>query len=179
MKAVYFQKMHGIRSNWIVKPIVVLGQADFSRTASTFLSWSDDTYCSSLLFLRRYHHSCYSQTSRGFFFSWADPTCTFKLPFREKLISQIMHLKGFFFSWTDPTCTFKLFVFAKLISQIMHLKGFFLSWTDTIWVFKLRFCEKVISQILHLKGFFLSWAFDMCRFKFCFHAKAESQSLHW
>ena len=42
------------------------------------------------------------------------------------------HLNGFFSSWTEDTCIFKLHFNEKVEQQMSHLKGFFPSWTETL-----------------------------------------------
>ena len=74
------------------------------------------------------------------FFSWTDSMCVFKVPFDEKLCSQVEHLYFFLFSWTASVCVFKCTFLKKLLSQIEHLWGFFLSWNESTWFFNCSFC---------------------------------------
>ena len=53
-----------------------------------------------------------------------------------KPASQALHFNGFFSSWTDSICSFKLTFGAKLLLQMLHLNGFFQSWTVSICTFK-------------------------------------------
>ena len=116
---------------------------------------------------------------KGFFPSWTNALCVFKVPFLAKLASQLLHWKGFFPSWTDSMCSFKWALRAKLASQVLHWKGFSPSWTEAWCLFKELFLVKLASQVLHWKGFFPSWTDSMCLFKQAFRAKLESQIPHW
>ena len=51
----------------------------------------------------------------GFFSSWTEDTCIFKLHFNEKVEQQMLHLKGIFPSWT------KILDASQLIEQLDQL----------------------------------------------------------
>ena len=89
-----------------------------------------------------------------FFPLWTDSICPFRYPFREKLASQMLHLKGFFPLWTDSICPFRCNLWAKALSHTLHLKGFLPLWMESICLFKTAFAEKLWSQMSHLNGFF-------------------------
>ena len=79
--------------------------------------------------------------------------CLFRSPFREKLLTQKLHLWGLSFSWIAFMWLLRTFDWLKLLLQMWHLKFFCFSWTVAICLFNLYLLLNILLQNSHCVDF--------------------------
>lgn len=85
--------------------------------------------------------------ANGFFPSWTNVMCLFKLSFLPKLASQVSHVNFFLPSWINSICLCKT-LSIKSALQISHLRQCFSSYDVVVWNLHCNYCI-LIAFFLH------------------------------
>ncbi len=102
----------------------------------------------------------------------------FRVHFRPKLFSQILHLCGLRFSWTVSMCLLICACSKAEKSHKTHLKGFLFSWTLSKCSFSVLFWSYFFWQILHWCGLRFSWTHSMCLLRSLCRQVEKSHNSH-
>ena len=102
--------------------------------------------------------------SEGFFPSWTDAICPFKLWFDVKILPHILQ-------WLRAWWTAKIYVYlnSDLKQSFYHIyynHKVVVLWTEYKCLFNCNFLEKEASQYIHLCGLMPSWTTKICLFQF-------------